>query len=215
MCDCDSDLIIHDSVYGDYLDCDERIPVNADLATQVYCCGDELLNSDFDPDTSEDYQSLGFGGVADVWSMVSCVTGPYAPVDYYNPPAIFTDPSSYRHTIGGLPSQMNLGSWQYELSFENDFHLRSYLYNGILNGFQIVDQNAVIESYCCPNYKSVLVQPCHSVIDDLIHKELKLGRYVIAESQPICVHALGAVPKRGGGFPSHYGLQAPPRFIDQ
>lgn len=156
---------------------------------------ENALASDFD-----DY-SLGFGGVADIWSISSsCVTGPYVPVDYSNPPLGFTSPSPLRHTVGGLTSQMNLGSWQYELLFENDFHLRSYLYNGILSGFQIIDQNAVISSYCCPNYKSVLVEPCHSVIDNLIRRELELGRYIVADCQPYCVHSLGAVPKKGGGF---------------
>lgn len=143
---------------------------------------------------------LGFGGIADIWALSSSVLGPYCSIKHDSVPIRFPNPSNVRHCVGGIPVQMNLGSWWYELSFEEDQQLKSYLYSGILEGFKIVDQDSCIEPYWCRNYKSVLVEPCHTFINDLIVQELELGRFVITEVQPDCVHALGVVPKRDGGY---------------
>lgn len=143
---------------------------------------------------------LGYGGIADIWALSSCLVGPYSPFKIDLVPDIFPSPSVVRHSIGGIPSQMNLGSWCYELSFETDCHLSSYLYRGVLNGFRIVGDDVYIEPYMCRNYKSVLVEPCHSFINGLILKELDLGIIIVTENRPDCVHALGAVPKKGGGY---------------
>lgn len=102
----------------------------------------------------------GYGGIPDIWAISSCSTGPYAPIYLIEGMIRNPSPSHIRHTIGGLPSQMNLGSQFYELSFETDQHLSAYLYNGIVNDFKIVDKDAYIEPYYCRNYKSVLTQPC-------------------------------------------------------
>lgn len=41
------------------------------------------------------------------------------------------------HCIGGYPAQMNAKAWIYELQFENDAWLKSYLLHGITKGFDI------------------------------------------------------------------------------
>lgn len=117
-----------------------------------------------------------------------------------NTPASFRLRSFDNHYVGGLRSQMNLTSWEYELSFENDELLRSYLYRGILYGFNIVDAGALISPYICTNYRSVTTEPCHSFINNFILKEIAEGKYVISDIQPVCVHALGAVKKSSGAF---------------
>ena len=104
------------------------------------------------------------------------------------------------HPLGGLHSQMKLGAWCNELSLESNAPLRDYLLRGISRGFDIVDVDATVLPYNCANYKSVLVGPAHTFIDDLISKELREGKYVTSECEPHCVHALGAVSKSTGGF---------------
>lgn len=55
-----------------------------------------------------------------------------------------------------LGSQLNIESWQHELSHENDLFLRDYITFCVENGFLIVDENASIPSYELPNYSSVM-----------------------------------------------------------
>lgn len=95
-----------------------------------------------------------------------------------------------------LGSQLNLPGWYHELNYENDCNLREYLRFGVENGFLIVDEGADILPYENSNYKSVEVGPAHQFVDNLIKTELANGKYVIAEEKPLCVHALGAVPKK-------------------
>lgn len=44
------------------------------------------------------------------------------------------------------------------------------------------------------------MDPCFSVINELICRELQEGKYVIANKVPKCVHALGVVSKTDGSF---------------
>ena len=37
-------------------------------------------------------------------------------------------------------------------------------------------------------------------MNEQIHKELQQGKYVLSDAVPHCVHALGAIPKSGGGY---------------
>ena len=105
-----------------------------------------------------------------------------------------------RHTIGGIPSQMNVSSWDHYLHYENDLEAKMYLHDGIAHGFAIVDDWEVIPPYYCVNYPSALNGEAFPFIDDLISEEIKEGKYVEASTTPHCVHALGAVPKQDGTF---------------
>ena len=89
------------------------------------------------------------------------------------------------HCVGGLPSQMNLSTWEYYLSFEMDLVMREYLHKGILHGFPIVDAEADIVPYRCSNYSSVLSGDAFIFVNDLIFKEISEGKYVRATSPPI------------------------------
>lgn len=85
-------------------------------------------------------ETFGFGSISDAWELSNSVLGPYVPIDYFGvAPSSFRPRSVIPHSIGGLQSQMNIAAWSYELSFEIDSHLKSYLFWGITNGFRIVD----------------------------------------------------------------------------
>lgn len=60
------------------------------------------------------------------------------------------------HMIGGIISQLNPSAWYYELQFEHDSYEKSYILNGVMNGFCIVNENAAIQPYKMNNYSSVL-----------------------------------------------------------
>ena len=104
------------------------------------------------------------------------------------------------HLVGGVPSQMKLKGWECELSRESDPYLRSYLHKGVLNGFDIIDDDVCISSYSARNYSSVLKGEANAFINKLIMSELDECKYVIANKVPHCIHALGAVPKKDGGY---------------
>lgn len=99
-----------------------------------------------------------------------------------------------------LGSQLNIPAGLHELQFENDMNLKEYLLFGVQNGFLIVDEHAEIPAYEGKNYSSVLKGEAHDFIDDLIKSELRANKYVVAQKKPRCVHGLGAVPKKSGGW---------------
>ena len=70
----------------------------------------------------------------------------------------------------------------------------------IFSGFDIVDNDAVIEPYERQNYNSVLQGNAHSFIGQLLCDELQQSKLVITSGKPACVHALGAVPKPDGKY---------------
>ena len=105
-----------------------------------------------------------------------------------------------RHCIGGLLSQMNLESWSHELTYENDAPLRNYLFYGIKDGFTIVDPNANVPSYDSPNYVSSTSGPAFQFVNNLLHTELSEGKYIMTQTIPHCIHALGAIPKPDGKY---------------
>lgn len=99
------------------------------------------------------------------------------------------------HYIGGVPIQLNPAAWIYELQFENDDYLKSYIRDGIQFGFDIVDSVEDISDYDSSNYPSVINGPSHDYVDQLINKELKTGKYLLVHHKPKCIHSLGAVIK--------------------
>ena len=104
------------------------------------------------------------------------------------------------HTVGGVYSQMNLVSWEHELSYETDRDLHSYLYYGVRDGFIIVDPDAEIPSYDCPNYIVAGSGDAYAFVDKLINQELMEEKYIRAPVRPHCIHAIGAVAKADGKF---------------
>ena len=72
------------------------------------------------------------------------------------------------------------------------------LFEGIVEGFDIVD--TPVPEYDCTNYNSILCEEARQVMNKNVLVELAEGRISVAREKPTCVHALGAVPKQGGGF---------------
>ena len=99
-----------------------------------------------------------------------------------------------RHTIGGLQSQLKVHFWERELSKETDLQLREFLWAGVTKGFNIVD-DVEIHPYHCRNYKSALTGDAFCYVDQLISDELADGKFLVAQSKPRCVHAIGAISK--------------------
>lgn len=100
------------------------------------------------------------------------------------------------HFIGVVKSQLCLPVWLKELQFEMDEYLKSYILEGVSNGFKIVDDNSLIKSYSTPNYHSCLNNTVWPVINKTISDELDNQKYLIVDSQPHCVHALGVIEQK-------------------
>ena len=133
--------------------------------------------------------------------LISRLKEGYTPV--ISIPKLFTVPlyeRNHKHLIGGLFSQMNLVGWEHELAYETDDNLKEYLLTGIRDGFRIVNPLDDIPVYHANNYSSVMEGKAYDFVDNLILEELSEGKYIVAETVPHCIHALGAIPKSGGGF---------------
>lgn len=123
--------------------------------------------------------------------------GDYVPTEFVPNLHHFPEFMYNDHFIGGYPSQMNAKAWMYELQFENDCWLKSYLLNGINHGFDIVDGKEDIVGYDRYNNKSVYSGPAWEFINELIEEEVRDHKYIVSDVRPRCIHSLGAVPKAG------------------
>lgn len=99
------------------------------------------------------------------------------------------------HFIGSVPVQLNLKAWMRELQYKNDGYLKSYIRNGILSGFEIVDSLNMVPDYDSSNYPSVLQGSPYDYVHRLITEELQTGKYLVVQQKPRCIHSLGAVKK--------------------
>ena len=181
-------------------ECEEHIVYGGTGVSQNLCIGDDLL-CNMDPvcvleqvnvnDIEDSSPSCRMGVFDENIYTCSSTIFPGVPWDIRTLP---------RHSIGGLTSQMNIHSWIYYLDMEDKTDKRDYLYEGILNGFRIVDEDENLGSYECENYKSVLSDQAFEYVSDLIRCEMNEDKFVRAEIQPTCVHALGAIPKHDGSY---------------
>lgn len=71
-----------------------------------------------------------------------------------------------------------------------------YLMDGIKNGFDVVNQGLPTAQIDVNNYSSAI--KARDLVEDQIRQEIKEGRYVIVQSKPQVVSALGAIPKPDG-----------------
>ena len=72
-----------------------------------------------------------------------------------------------------------------------------YLWNGLNNGFKIVDDDCGA-SYYCENYDSITSVEFHEEMSALLRAELETNKVSPATTRPQCIHALGAVKKSDG-----------------
>lgn len=73
------------------------------------------------------------------------------------------------HTIGGLRAQLKPGTWSRELEYLDDERLRNFLWEGVNNGFSVIDDNAVIKPYDCKNYRSAAQGAAQEFISNLMN----------------------------------------------
>ena len=108
------------------------------------------------------------------------------------------------HTVGVL-GDLKLDTWEAELGDDMD---REYLVQGIKNGFHILS-NFDFAHAECDNYNSALDPSIHDAVELQIKTEISEGRYVITNTKPVIVSALGAVKKSGGGIRLIHGASRP------
>jgi hypothetical protein len=98
--------------------------------------------------------------------------------------------SSRESSVPLSPVTLCLNEWKLQLESDPDF---KFIINGIQNGFNIVDTDLSIEPCMCKNYKST--EENRLLVEDQINKEILKGRYIVTNSEPYVVSALGAIPK--------------------
>ena len=74
---------------------------------------------------------------------------------------------------------------------------REFLWNGLVNGFDIVDAECP-SSYMCQNYDSITSAPAYEEMSKLLTTELESHKVILSDDQPTCVHSLEAVWKTNG-----------------
>ena len=75
----------------------------------------------------------------------------------------------------------------------------SFVFDGVLNGFRIVDDEFT-GSYICPNYASILHKETRSEFESNLETELASQKVTLVKERPACIHALGAIRKHDGGL---------------
>ena len=88
---------------------------------------------------------------------------------------------------------LNVQSWQIEL---NDDYDKDFLLEGIISGFNLVDDNVIPIPADCTNYLSATDPEIKSKVEGQIKWEIKHGNYEITDKRPVIVSALGAIPKQ-------------------
>lgn len=92
-----------------------------------------------------------------------------------------------------VTAPMTLCYEQWNRYLESDVN-REFLLSGIADGFKIFDDGVEPGKFCQRNYRSA-TESNLLASEKQIQTELDLGRYVIAEIQPLCVSSIGAIPK--------------------
>lgn len=93
----------------------------------------------------------------------------------------------------GITSDLNVNVWMKELSNSEE---DEFLLNGIKEGFAITNVKKDIKTVRVDNYKSTADN--REAVEKQITTELEEGRYVIVQSPPKIISALGAIPKDDG-----------------
>ena len=103
------------------------------------------------------------------------------------------DPSLWAYGQPVQGSGSILATWQEELP--TDCPNRSFLLQGVADGFNIVDIDKISTPVETDNYYSATSATANKVEKQII-TELENGHYKIVDQKPIIVSALGAIPKK-------------------
>jgi hypothetical protein len=115
------------------------------------------------------------------------------------------------HKVPVSPVTQCFSVWCKELEQDSD---SIFILDGIKNGFALIDDSAVPVSCSCDNYKSATVAG-RVLAEKQIEVELAKGRYVISESKPPIVSALGAIPKSATKIRLIHDLSRPVGGVNQ
>lgn len=94
---------------------------------------------------------------------------------------------------GIIKSDLNITKWKEELISDCD---RDFLLTGIAEGFYITNVEKEVTSVRTDNYQSAIEH--RKAVEKQINIELEEGRYVIVDTPPTIISALGAIPKDDG-----------------
>ena len=106
------------------------------------------------------------------------------------------------HLIGNVPAQLKpcraatvlFGPTPLDSVSSAD---RLYLWQGLVNGFDIVDEGCP-SAYFCENYDSILNEKFYPEMSALLAEEIDQHKVSKVSHTPRCVHSLGAVLKANG-----------------
>ena len=99
------------------------------------------------------------------------------------------NPPLLSHMYGSL----NVDTWKQLLKNDVD---ENYLLNGIIYGFDLIDDNVDPLPAECHNYISATDVEVKDKVEKQIIMEIDHGRYTIVNKRPTIVSALGAIPKK-------------------
>lgn len=106
------------------------------------------------------------------------------------------------HGLDGIPLQLNPCAF-YRECFCN---IRGvdigavYIFQGVSEGFRIIDEGAVIPEYRLENYSSINHGQFFLDMERNVVNELSEGKISVSTTAPHCVHAIGAVEKKDGSL---------------
>ena len=105
------------------------------------------------------------------------------------------------HFVGGRRIQLNPCVFFHEcFDWDQGMDVNSaFIMDGLLHGFRILDDDFV-GGYFCSNYNSILDGTFKVQMDQTILAELDAEKITMVDSQPRCVHSLGAVSKSDGSL---------------
>ena len=104
------------------------------------------------------------------------------------------------YVLGGVKSQLKPCRFSALVHLENADWAKRFegLVWNVTDGFPIID--SVVSGYECENYSSITTGDAKAKMDKIVSRELEEGCISPSKGKPTCVHALGAVPKTGGGI---------------
>ena len=103
------------------------------------------------------------------------------------------------HSIQGIYSPLHRCTWKEMLLYGDGDPDALFLLDGVTTGFKLVNPAANVQGYFSSNYYSASVSSKEEV-DEIIQSELSQGKFTITSEKPVCVHAIGGVPKSSGGI---------------
>ena len=91
-----------------------------------------------------------------------------------------------------MSSPLNKNKWLKELEQDED---KDFLIDGITNGFELIPADSALAPAEMDNYISVTNPSARAKVEQTIREEIWEGNYVVTQSKPTLVSALGAVLK--------------------